>query len=202
MGPDYDIPYTRLGVLYGVPPSDEDQRTGPISGLPGLREVFMVQHSNLWPVKQGEIDSSICFRSAIRECTTIDERRSKGRLQAGISFFTNPEFTTLNPEVGDNWRENKKPIFKMVSLARKQVGVDKGVFDPMLISNGAAMLSLSNIKTRMELIEQGAERGDEVSFCRFNFRTDLEREIGLLGSEQGIREVKTILQNWISFNIT
>jgi hypothetical protein len=120
-----------LQALHGFDSSEtvHDFRYG---GCPGLREVFVVVKSKLWPYKQGEIDASMTVRPATNDGLTKGQARFKARLERDIARV-DAEITM--PGVGEIiWIDDKKPTFKFVSFAKAAWGVDPREPDGMTVS--------------------------------------------------------------------
>jgi hypothetical protein len=120
-----------LQALHGFDSSEtvHDFRYG---GCPGLREVYVVVKSKLWPYKQGEIDASMTVRPATNDGLTKGQARFKASLERDIARV-DAEITM--PGVGESvWIDDKKPTFKFVSFAKVPWGVDPREPDGVTVS--------------------------------------------------------------------
>jgi len=178
-----------LQALHGFDPSVtiHDFRYG---GCLGLKEVFIVVKSKLWPYKQGEIDQSVTPRPATNEGLTKGQVRHKAQLENNIALV---EAEIPLPRVGDNvWVGENKPTFKFVSLASVARGVDPSEPDGMTISRK----DLGKLRRGDWAFVRGIEAatGCEVFIPEEEYRGEDPREIGFWGVRKNIDAAKKAIE--------
>jgi hypothetical protein len=170
-----------LQALHGFDPS-ETLHNSRYGGCPGLKEVFVVVKSKLWPRKHGEIDYSVTFRPATNNGLTAGQVRFKtileqriARVDAGIAL----------PRVGENaWTGENKPSFKFVSFAPVAWGIDRREPDGMVISRN----SLWKLRRGDWAF---AKRTEAITRCEIlipeeEYKGEDPREIGFWGTRKSI----------------
>jgi hypothetical protein len=119
-------------ALYGMFVRDY-QNNLVVNPCPGLKHVYFVQHSMFWPLKVGEINSSVGLRPAVGEGVTQGQKTFKADMVDMTECVRNEIYY---PGIGSegygkwetNWTGENKPTFSFVSLAPK-IGLDKRVYD-------------------------------------------------------------------------
>ena len=182
-------------ALHGISAKVHNEEEPIITGCPGLEHVLFVQPSMFWPVEPGNVDSFVGFRPAVGDGITPGQKRFKESMLHMIEGVQNDiKLRGVGQEEEDNnWTGDKKPTFSFVSLAPRQVGVDRRVYDAMVIK-GDEFRKLSRGRDRAIIDRFSTDNKCFVTWCKYDYRMQLEREIGFFGLREDIENLKVVVK--------
>lgn len=160
-----------------------------VGGCKGLKEVFIVVKSNLWPCEQGEIDAKVDFRPSTSNGLSGSQIRCKGSFMRYIGWA---EPTSGVGILGNLWAGESKPTFHCVNFGPIGDGTDCRVNDGMA-TNSTGIAELQS-KNRAFIQNVEIATGYEVAILLQEYHGEETREIGFHGPKRGVDIAKAAFQ--------
>lgn len=182
---DVEAGCNTMQALHGFNP-DVTIHDNLYGGCPGLQEVYPIVKSKLYPLDRGIVDATVGLRAATNSGLSEghaqfmkDMKYTIEQLQDGHSVYG----------TGDNvWQGANMPTFHFASFAPLKRGIEDRVFDGMEVSSRTVYKLSKYDWGFLKNIEQGS--GCKIEVVPEEYRGEDPREIGLVGTAEGVEMVK------------
>ena len=188
MGYGFDGGISPLQALHGIDKDVAEGNDWAWPGYAGLKEVYFVVKSNLWPLEAGQIDASVCFRPARTDGITKGQIKFKEKILEALKDVNQ----TGGPErVGEKkWIGKDKPKFSFVSLSPPSV--DEKIHDAIAVNSKDVRKLNARGWAFMKELEKST--GCIAQVPDQNYPGEPFREIGFFGTKQGVEKARALVE--------